>query len=151
MTESMAAAEQLALMLSQHGLQRMNARVLAALLFAEQETITAGEIAERLTISAGSVSTALKALLAVGLVERVPAPGSRREHYRVPDDGWARLMSNQNTVVRMMQEAAETGIQAAGADSIAGRRLATMRDFYAYVMREFPAVIDRWRATRLDS
>jgi DNA-binding transcriptional regulator GbsR (MarR family) len=148
MSDTTDAAEQLALTLTENGLQRMNARVLAALLFAEQETITAGEIVERLAIGAGSVSTALKGLIAVGLVERVPAPGSRREHFRVPDEGWARLMSTQNAVVQMMEQMADQGIKAAGEDSIAGRRLANMRDFYAHVMREMPAVIDRWRASR---
>lgn len=141
----MTAAEEFALTLTQHGLQRMTARVLAALLFTEQETITAGEIAEQLSASRGSVSTAIKALTPVGLIERVPAPGSRREHYRFPADGWARLMSTQNAVVLQMQNAAERGIDAAGQDSRAGARLADMRDFYAHIMRELPAVIDRWR------
>lgn len=148
MSDTADAAEQLGLMLTQNGLQRMTARVLAAFLFAEQDTVTAGEIADQLAISPGSVSTAIKSLISVGLIERVPAPGSRREHFRVPDEGWATLMSTQNTVVQMMQDAADKGIQAAGEDSIAGRRLATMRDFYAHVMRELPAVIDRWRAER---
>jgi DNA-binding transcriptional regulator GbsR (MarR family) len=141
----MTAAEEFALTLTQHGLQRMTARVLAALLFTEQATITAGEIADELGASRGSVSTAIKALDPVGLIERVPAPGSRREHYRFPDNGWARLMSTQNAVVQQMQTAAERGIDAAGQDSRAGQRLADMRDFYAYIMRELPAVIDRWR------
>ena len=42
------AAEQLALVLTNHGLQRMTARVLSALLFTEQPTITAGELADQL-------------------------------------------------------------------------------------------------------
>jgi DNA-binding transcriptional regulator GbsR (MarR family) len=139
------AAEELALVLSEHGLQRMTARVLAVLLFAEQETVTAGEIAGRLGASAGSVSTAIKSLTGVGLIERVPAPGSRREHYRCPDDAWARLMSNQNIVVQTMLRAAERGVDAVGADSTAGHRLANMHGFYTHLMRELPAVIDRWR------
>lgn len=148
MVDHQDSAERLALTLTQFGLQRMTARVLAALLFTDQPTITAGEIAEQLGVSPGSVSTAIKTLDAVGLIERVPAPGSRREHFRFPDDGWARLMSTQNAAVRMMLEAAEHGIQATGEDSIAGGRLATMRDFYGHLLRELPAVIDRWRAGR---
>ena len=147
----MDGAEEFALTLTQHGLQRMTARVLAALLFTEQDTITAGEIAEQLGASRGSVSTAIKALGPVGLIERVPAPGSRREHYRFPDDGWARLMSSQNAVVRQMQDAAERGIAATGAHSRAAHRLSDMRDFYTYMMRELPAVIDRWRAAKTDT
>lgn len=141
-------AERLALTLNRGGLQRMTARVLAALLFSERDTITAGEIADELDASPSSVSTAIKALDVSGLIERVPAPGSRREHFRFPADGWERLISEQNAAVRMMQQAADEGIEAAGPESLAAQRLATMRDFYAHLMRELPAVIDRWRQQR---
>ncbi|MBO4206070.1 MarR family transcriptional regulator [Micromonospora echinofusca] len=141
-------AEHLALALTQGGMQRMTARVLAALLFTEQDTLTAGEIAESLTISSGSVSTALKALVSVGLIEKVPAPGSRREHFRFREGAWATLMSEQNQLVKVMREAAEQGIAVTGRDSAAGRRLAEMRDFYDYLWRELPALIDHWKAHR---
>ncbi|MGV8910806.1 MAG: GbsR/MarR family transcriptional regulator [Propionicimonas sp.] len=106
--------EQLALTLTQHGLQRMTARVLAALLFSDQDTITAGEIADQLDAGAGSVSTAIKMLSSTGLVERVLAPASRREHYRFPVDGWARLMSTQNQMLQVMQDSAQQGIASIG-------------------------------------
>ncbi|MEU6072747.1 MarR family transcriptional regulator [Micromonospora sp. NPDC047074] len=141
-------AEHLALALTQGGMQRMTARVLAALLFTEQDTLTAGEITESLTISSGSVSTALKSLTSVGLIEKVPAPGSRREHFRFREGAWATLMSEQNQLVKVMREAAEQGITATGEDSVAGRRLGEMRDFYDYLWRELPALIDRWKAQR---
>lgn len=142
------AAEELALILTRNGMQRMTARVLGILLFTQQDTITAGEIAERLKASPGSVSGAIKMLSPTGLIEKVPVPGSRREHFRFPDDGWPTLMSAQNDVVRLMQEAAERGAATVGPETRAGRRLTDMRDFYAYLMKELPAVIDRWRAER---
>lgn len=149
MGDTSSAAEELAIKLTRGGLQKMTARVLSALLFTEQDTITMGEIAEQLDASAGSVSTAIKTLTGVGLIERVPAPGSRREHYRFPDDGWARLMSTQNEMVQMMQDAAQAGIEAVGDETtVAGRRLVVMRDFYAHMMRALPAVIDSWYRTR---
>ncbi|MEV4483756.1 GbsR/MarR family transcriptional regulator [Micromonospora coxensis] len=151
MTATSDPAERLALVLTEGGLQRMTARVLAALLFTEQETMTAGEIADALTISSGSVSTALKSLTGIGLIERVPAPGSRREHFRIREGAWATLMSAQNAVVTVMRDAAEQGIAATGPDTPAGRRLAEMRDFYDYLWREMPALIDRWRADRAGS
>ena len=103
---SMEAAERLALTLTSGGMQRTTARVMCALLFAEQETVTAGELAEWLTISPGTVSTAIKSLTSVGLIERVPAPGSRREHFRFRPGAWAILMSSQNEMVKIMQDAA---------------------------------------------
>ena len=105
-------AEQLALVLSSHGLQRMTARVLAALIFTEQPTLTMGELAEQLRASPGAISGATKMLTSVGLVERVPAPGSRRDHYRLRDDAWAVQYTNQNEVTSAVLTAAEAGINA---------------------------------------
>ena len=138
------AAEQLALVLASHGLQRMTARVLAALLFTEQPTMTMGELADQLQASSGAISGATKMLTSVGLAERVPAPASRRDHYRLRDDAWALLFTNQNAVISAMLAAAEAGIAATGHDSLAGRRLTQMRDFYAFLLSEIPALLNRW-------
>ncbi len=138
------AAEELALVLTNHGLQRMTARVLAALLFTEQATMTMGDLAERLQASSGAISGAIKMLTSVGLVERVPAPASRRDHYRLRDDAWAVLFTNQNVVMSAMQAAAEAGIAATGDDSLARQRLTQMNDFYAFLLSEIPALLDRW-------
>ncbi|MFE9102568.1 GbsR/MarR family transcriptional regulator [Actinomadura geliboluensis] len=148
MADTTEAAERMALALAQGGLQKATARVLAALLFADTASVTAPELAEQLGISSGSVSGAIKMLSTVGLIERVPAPGSRREHYRLRDGAWATLMSAQNAVVQVMFEAADQGIAAAGADSPAARRLTEMRDFYGFMFRELPALVDQWRAGR---
>lgn len=142
------AAEQLALVLSDHGLQRMTARVLATLLFTEQSSMTMGELAERLAASSGAISGAVKMLTSVGLAERVPVPASRRDHYRLRDDAWALLYTNQNAVLFPMLAAAEAGIAAAGRDSLAGHRLTEMRDFYAFLLGEIPALLDRWNESR---
>ncbi|TDD17775.1 MarR family transcriptional regulator [Nonomuraea diastatica] len=125
-------------------MQRMHARTLAAFLFTDAEAITMGEIGERLGVSAGSVSGAVKGLLSVGLIERLPAPGSRREHYHMRDDAWPRLFSTQNTVVHAMLQAAETGIATTEPDDPAHLRLARMRDFYQFLLRELPDLLRRW-------
>lgn len=143
-TAQQEAAERLALVLSTHGLQRMTARVLATLLFTEQPSMTMGELAACLQASSGAISGALKMLTSVGLVEQVPAPASRRDHYRLRDDAWAVLFTNQNVVISAMQAAAEAGIAATGPDSLARQRLTQMRDFYAFLVDEIPALLQRW-------
>ncbi|WP_131736045.1 GbsR/MarR family transcriptional regulator [Actinomadura roseirufa] len=148
MADTTEAAERLALVLVQGGLQKATSRVLAAFMFADEDSVTAPDLADRLGISSGSVSGAIKMLSTVGLIERAPAPGSRREHYRVREGAWAILMSTQNGMVQSMFEAADQGIAAAGPDSPAARRLEEMRDFYGFMFREMPALIDRWRAER---
>ncbi|MEH0824365.1 MULTISPECIES: GbsR/MarR family transcriptional regulator [unclassified Micromonospora] len=148
MADTTEAAERMALTLAQGGLQKATARVMAAFMFADTDSVTAAELGEQLRISSGSVSGAIKMLSTVGVIERVPAPGSRREHYRLRDGAWATLMSSQNGMVQAMFEAADKGIEAAGPDSPAARRLGEMRDFYGFMFRELPALIDRWRAER---
>ncbi|QRY48675.1 MarR family transcriptional regulator [Mycolicibacterium boenickei] len=138
-------AERLALVLSSHGMQRMPARVLATLLFTDQPSVTMAELADILQASAGSISGSLKMLTSVGLTERVPAPASRRDHFRLRDDAWATLFTNQNETLAAMQAAAGAGISATDQSSPAYHRLTQMRDFYAFLMAEIPAILERWR------
>nr|WP_235211183.1 MarR family transcriptional regulator [Nocardia brasiliensis] len=141
-----AAAEKLALTLSDGGgMQRSTARVMTALLYTEQDTMTAADLCEELAISSGAVSTAIKHLIPVGLIERVPAPGSRRDHYRFRAGAWAALMSQQNTMLATMRDAAQEGLDATAADTVSARRLHEMQDFYTYMTNELVPLIDRWR------
>jgi DNA-binding transcriptional regulator GbsR (MarR family) len=137
-------AEEMALVLSTHGMQRMTARVLATLLFTEQPTMTAGEIAELLQASSGAISGAVKMLISVGVVERVPAPASRRDHYRLRDNAWAIQYTSQNEVTTAVLRAAEAGIAATEEGGLARRRITQMRDFYNFLFKEIPALLDRW-------
>jgi DNA-binding transcriptional regulator GbsR (MarR family) len=122
----------------------MTARVLAALLFAEQPTMTMGELADRLQASSGAISGAIKMLTSVGLVERVPTPASRRDHYRLRDNAWAVQYTKQNEVTTAVLKAAEAGIAATEAGSLPRQRLTQMRDFYTFLMEEIPALLERW-------
>lgn len=137
-------AEELALVLTSHGMQRMTARVLATLLFSEQPSVTMSELAQGLQASAGAISGALKMLTSVGLAERVPAPASRRDHFRLRQDAWATLFTSQNETIVAMQDAANAGIAATDDHSLARQRLTEMRDFYAFLMSELPALLERW-------
>ena len=143
-TDLQLAAEELAVVLTSHGLQRMTARVLATLLFTEQSSVTMGELAETLDASAGAISGALKMLTSVGLAERVPAPGSRRDHYRLRDNAWAILFTSKNETMGIMQAAADAGIAVTDDRSPAHARLTQMRDFYTFLMAELPVLLDRW-------
>jgi DNA-binding transcriptional regulator GbsR (MarR family) len=125
-------------------MQRMTARVLATLLFVEQPTVTAGELSKRLQASSGAISGAIKMLMSVGVAERVPAPASRRDHYRLRDNAWAIQYTNQNEVTSAVLKAAEAGIAATEDDSLARQRLTQMRDFYNFLFEEIPVLLDRW-------
>ncbi|MEZ3181308.1 MarR family transcriptional regulator [Streptomyces pimonensis] len=144
-TQLRECAERLALTLAQSGMQRTTARVMTALLFTQQQTMTASDLCKELHISSGAVSGAVNQLIPTGMIERVPAPGSRRDHYRFREHAWATLMGNQNALLDSMWNAAAEGLKAAGHDSVVGRRLDEMQDFYGFMQREMAALIDKWR------
>jgi DNA-binding transcriptional regulator GbsR (MarR family) len=138
------AAEELALVFARSGMQRTMARVFAAFLFTDEPSLTLGDLVDSLRISTGSASTGIRALVDVGLLEQVPVPGSRRDHYRMRDDAWATLFSNQNAAVRTMREAAEKGIARSKKGSPAHQRLERMRGFYDFLLAELPTLVARW-------
>ena len=141
--------ERFALVFTNFGLQRMVARVYAALLVSESPTTTMPELAETLNASAGAISGAVKTLVTIGLVEQVPAPGSRRDHYRIADDGWYKAMIQKNQlIIREMQELAADGARVMGDRTVAGHRLAEMRDFYGVMYEETPRLLRRWEEFR---
>ena len=141
------AAEHLALTLSGAGMQRMAARVLAAFLFTDEPSLTAGDLAEELGASAGSVSGAIKMVLQMGLVERAPAPGSRREHYRMRDRAWTTLYGRQHAPIDDILAAVSAGVQTVGPGP-ARERLEYMRDFYEFLLGEVPSIIERFEQRR---
>lgn len=141
-------AERLALALHQGGMQRMVARVLAAFLFSDQDSVTAGELGAQLGVSAGSISAAIRMLRTVALIEPIPVAGSRRDHYRMREDAWATLMTSQNSMLTMMGDIAEAGLADTDVGSPAQVRLQQMRDFYAYMLTELPALVGRWQQSR---
>ncbi len=143
-------AERLAMALNEAGMQRMVARVLAAFLFSDQESVTAGELGEQLDASAGSISAAITMLRTVALIEPTPVPGSRRAHYRMRDDAWATLMTNQNAMLALMLEVAEDGLAHTHPGSPAAARLRQMGSFYRHLLAELPALIERWHETSGD-
>jgi DNA-binding transcriptional regulator GbsR (MarR family) len=145
-----AVAEKLALALNEAGMQRMVARVMAAFLFTDADSLTARDLQEQLDASAGSISAAIGMLRAVALVEPAVVPGSRRSHFRMRDDAWSTLMTGKNATLGLMQEIAVEGLTHVDPGSPAHGRLTEMADFYRYLEVELPALMDRWHATRED-
>lgn len=149
-TDRKQAAEHLALTLVVSGMQRMAARVLAAFLFTDKPSLTAGDLSEELEASAGSVSGAIKTLMQMGLIERVPVRGSRREHYRMRDRAWTTLYSRQHAPIDDILSAVARGVEAVEPGP-ARERLVYMRDFYEFLLGEVPSLIERFEQRRGES
>src|ERR687891_117681 len=137
--------ERFSALLTDGGMPRMPARVFSRVLAEDSGQLTAAEIAERLKVSPAAVSGAVRYLTRVGMLVRTREPGSRRDLYRVHEDGWGEMYTQQAALRRRWVEAADEGAKALGLDRPAGRRLAETRDFFAFMHGELPGLIRRWR------
>ncbi len=141
--------ERFASVLNDAGIPRMPARVFAALLAADSARLTAGELADLLRASPAAISGGVRYLIGVGMVRREGEPGSRRHHYRVPDNVWDEVMKSRDRLLDRWTAVLRDGISLLGADTPAGLRMADSVDYFEFVSSELPAVIARWQERKL--
>ena len=87
-TDAARFVERFGSALTEAGMQRLPSRVFAALLADEDGRMTAAEIGEALSVSAASVSGAVRHLQQMRMIHREREPGTRRDVYVVADDAW---------------------------------------------------------------
>ena len=141
--------EHIAMTFADLGFPRMPARVLFVIMCADEDALTAAQIAERLGISPAAVSGAVRYLIQIQMLHRVPVPGSRRDRYRLPDDAWYEVSALKGTFFKIFSEIASEGVDALGGPSTGpGARVAQMRDYFEFVHDEMPSLLDRWEAVK---
>lgn len=140
--------ESFAAQLVEAGMQRMPARVFAALLSSDSGTLTSAELSEQLQVSAAAVSGAVRYLAHQHMVSREREPGSRRERYRVHSNQWYEALTNREAVLKRWEGALREGVASLGADTPAGRRMAETLAFFEFVDGEIAAMMERWRVHR---
>lgn len=87
-----AAAEAVADVIEHCGFRRALGRLWTAL-YVSPEALSANDLAERLQMSSGAVSTTVAELRRWGVIKRVWRPGERRELWEAESDLW-RVVSN---------------------------------------------------------
>ncbi|MGI5377029.1 GbsR/MarR family transcriptional regulator [Streptomyces sp. CA-251387] len=140
--------ESFAAQLVEAGMQRMAARVFAALLSSDKGVLTSAELSEQLQISPAAVSGAVRYLAQTHMVSREREPGSRRERYRVHGDQWYEALTNREAVIKRWEGALREGVTSLGPDTPAGRRMAETLAFFEFIEGEVAEMMERWRAHR---
>ncbi|MEV7870984.1 MarR family transcriptional regulator [Streptomyces sp. NPDC088124] len=138
--------ERFAAVMTESGMQRTASRVFAAIVSADDGSLTSAELSERLGISPAAVSGAIRYLVQVGLAGRERDPGTRRDRYRVHDDVWYTTFTQRDAVLTRWENALREGADSLGRDTPAGARLAESVEFFEFVQEEVAAMMDRWRA-----
>jgi biotin operon repressor len=141
--------EHMAMLFSSWGFPRMAARVLMVLTAADEPSLSAGELADRLGVSPAAISGAVRYLIQIGLAVREPVPGSRRDRYRLADDAWYEASLTKMTIFTAVAALTTEGAAAMGGpDSPSGARVAEMRDYFQFVQEELPALLNKWAAAK---
>ncbi|MEV0586480.1 helix-turn-helix domain-containing protein [Nonomuraea sp. NPDC050310] len=138
--------ERLSRTLTDWGFPPMAARVLISLSVAEEETLSAADLSERLGVSPAAISGAVRYLIQLGMVAREPIPGSRRDHYRLLTNNWWEAALTKVSLYKTLADMVGEGIDALGGpETHAGKTMTDLRDFYLFMHREIPLLFDKWR------
>lgn len=138
--------EDFALTLTSAGMQRMAARVFAALLASDSGALTARELADVLQVSPAAVSGAVRYLEQAQMARRGRRLGDRVDHYALAGEGvaWYESMAARSGLIDRMAEMLATASDALGPDTHAGARLAETSAFFDYLKVEIQGALDRW-------
>jgi DNA-binding transcriptional regulator GbsR (MarR family) len=125
------------------GLPRMAGRIFGCLLVCEPQHQSSEQLANIVAASKGSISTMTRLLIQSGVVERMGLPGKRDTYYRIKPGSWSELMRARISHVTRLRELADRGLTLlADRDPKLRQRLQELRDFYAFLEQEMPALLD---------
>jgi DNA-binding transcriptional regulator GbsR (MarR family) len=138
-------AEETALAMESMGMPRSWGKLMGWLLICEPSQQSSAQLAAALDMSAGSVSTGMRMLENASLVRRVAVPGTRGKVYEMTEDAF--LLAARNEQFKVVRKLMEIGLAILGdEETTRARRLRRARDFYAFLEREVPALVDRFLA-----
>ena len=142
--------EEIGLVFDSLHLPRMAGRVLGAILLGPSDGRTAGDLAETLQASKGSISNMTQLLMHYRFIERTVRAGDRRDRFVVKSGAWARMILWRVELLQRLQELAVDGLELLAPDGNP-EPLEEVRDMYAFLERELPKLFDRWDEERLNT
>lgn len=141
--------EDMGLSYEDEGFPPMAGRLTGWLLICDPPHQTAGELAEALEASPGSISTTTRMLVTCGLVERISVPGQRGVAFRIRRRASVEILRRWAEKSRASRELAARGLQLLQGE-VAERqeRLRDHHHFHEFFEREIPALLERYERER---
>lgn len=141
--------ERFAIVLASTGMARMPARVFAYALIDDADRHTATELAEALRVSPAAISMSVRDLVNARLLGKQREPGDRTDTYVLHDeDIWSEIYLKREGLLDHFERIAAEGKALAGRERPGGRRLAEAAAYFAFMRREMPELVGRWRKYR---
>lgn len=120
---------------------RTAGRILGWLMISDPPAQSSADLVAMLGVSAGSVSTQIRHLEQLRLVERITFAGDRARYYQLRPHAWSRLVEEElNRIVEMrkLAEAATNVLPVTRPD-----RVSEMETVAGFLIDEWPALLDR--------
>jgi predicted transcriptional regulator len=150
--EVLRFVERFAIVLASAGMARMPARVFAYALIDDADRYTATDLAEALRVSPAAISTSVRDLVNAGLLGKQREPGDRTDTYVLHDeDIWSEIYLNREGLLEQFERLAAEGIELVGRGRPGGRRLAETAAYFAFMRKEMPELVERWRKHRQEA
>lgn len=124
----------------------MEARVFALLLLSEPHYQDFFTIQEKLSASKSAISNAVNRLMNAKRVDYLTLPADRKRYFKVNPNQWLAEMKVEIAAVAPMLEKVN-GILRKRADMDTpefNEELERVRDFFAFMAKEFPRLIAKW-------
>jgi predicted transcriptional regulator len=150
--EVLRFVERFAIVLASAGMARMPARVFAYALIDDADRYTATDLAQALRVSPAAISISVRDLVNAGLLGKQREPGDRTDTYVLYDeDIWSGIYLKREGLLEQFERVAAEGIELVGRGRPGGRRLAETAAYFAFMRKEMPELVERWRKHRQEA
>ncbi|MFN3866994.1 MAG: GbsR/MarR family transcriptional regulator [Demequina sp.] len=139
--ERLAYVERVAGFWQSGGLGHAAGAILGYLTVCEPAAQTQAEIASALGLSAGTVSTQLRTLAGVEMVERVRRMGVRTHFYQMPRDMWVRILGTEDRRIAGLRALADEGLAVMPATR--HDRITSLEQMVRFFEHEWPLLTER--------
>ncbi|SHK05252.1 DNA-binding transcriptional regulator GbsR, MarR family [Nocardiopsis flavescens] len=124
---------------------RSEGRILGYLLVADDEAVSAEQIAEGAGVSRGSVSQSVRRLRKAGFVDLVETPGERTRRVTVDEDVWGGFLRGERAYLQRQRSLAADALERLpGLGPHARARLRNMYDYMTWLDGHHDALLARW-------
>lgn len=141
--------ESLGLYYENFGVPRIGGRMLGLMLLVSQP-ISAEQIAATLRISRGSVSTNVRTLGLMNMIDQVSLPGDRRDYFIFSPTAWQRATQGRIEGMRGLQAIGEQGLAALPADDPARRNVKGMVRWTQRMIEADIRILEEWNTAESD-
>ncbi|NNC93118.1 MAG: MarR family transcriptional regulator [Acidimicrobiia bacterium] len=136
--------EEMGALFERLGYSRMTGRVWGYLLIVDAEQVSAVDLSEALDASPSAISTATRALISMGLVDRIRLAGERRDHFTIHHGAILSLVGRRVDALNAARDMAARALDRFGDREIARPHLQELYDVYSWFADEYPVLVDRF-------